>query len=440
MKSNPVVCVGASLVDLTFRCDQEPVPFTSNPSKMHRSPGGVVRNIAHHLALLNVPVQLVTILGDDPDGKWLLDQCKDAGIGVEHILLANETTGTFASIATPSGDLHIGAVTSEADRLLSIDFLASRSDVLRSAAVVIADCNLSVQALRWLMQFCNEHNVPLVVETVSIPKAHRLREALPGKLLLVKPNREELVMDVPAVGPGNRVPAEPATRDGCERVGERIGKVQSAAHRARDGEPFLAGVFRNRNREDRRRFWRAGREAVASRTARLARRAVRGKRLGREGAAQAHRDECDLSPVVEGLAEALRTRSGEPPARARAALPLAGGDDSRPGPRGERIAGGEDWRPERAALHAGGRMGRDQPLRRLARLQARHRRGAPPAHALHDLEAHRRAAHDAALRLAHARVVHRQAQPHQHAASGARPAQRNHLRRGRPCARATDAH
>ena len=128
------------------------------------------RNIAHHLALLNVPVQLVTILGDDPDGKWLLDQCKDAGIGVEHILLANETTGTFASIATPSGDLHIGAVTSETDRLLSIDFLASRSDVLRSAAVVIADCNLSVQALRWLMQFCNEHNVPLVVDAgIGLP-------------------------------------------------------------------------------------------------------------------------------------------------------------------------------------------------------------------------------------------------------------------------------
>ena len=194
MKNNPVVCVGASLVDLTFRCDQEPVPFTSNPSKMHRSPGGVVRNIAHHLALLNVPVQLVTILGDDPDGKWLLDQCKDAGIGVEHILFANETTGTFASIATPAGDLHIGAVTSETDRLLTIDFLASRSDVLRSAAVVIADCNLSVQALRWLMQFCNDNNVPLVVETVSIPKAYRLREALPGKLLLVKPNREELAV------------------------------------------------------------------------------------------------------------------------------------------------------------------------------------------------------------------------------------------------------
>lgn len=190
----PVVCVGASLVDLTFRCEQEPVLHTSNPSRLHRSPGGVVRNIAHHLALLGVPVELVTIFGNDPDGIWLANQCSEANIGLGSVLMAEEPTGTFASIATPAGDLHIGAVTSETDRLLTIEFFAQRAEVFRKASIVIADCNLSVEALRWLMRFCNEHNVPLVVETVSIPKARRLRDALPGKLLLVKPNREELAV------------------------------------------------------------------------------------------------------------------------------------------------------------------------------------------------------------------------------------------------------
>lgn len=190
----PVVCVGASLVDLTFRCDQDPVAFTSNPSRLHRSPGGVVRNIAHHLALLGVSVELVTVLGNDPDGQWLANQCSEAGIGLSSVMMADEPTGTFASIATPSGDLHIGAVSSETDRLFSLDFFSQRASVFRSASVVIADCNISVEMLRWLMRFCNENHVPLIVETVSIPKAKRLRDALPGKLLLVKPNREELAV------------------------------------------------------------------------------------------------------------------------------------------------------------------------------------------------------------------------------------------------------
>ena len=41
-RNESVVCVGASLVDLTFRCDATPVLNTSNPATMHRSPGGVV--------------------------------------------------------------------------------------------------------------------------------------------------------------------------------------------------------------------------------------------------------------------------------------------------------------------------------------------------------------------------------------------------------------
>ncbi|MBK8586379.1 MAG: hypothetical protein IPN88_13510 [Bacteroidetes bacterium] len=73
-RNESVVCVGASLVDLTFRCDATPVLNTSNPATMHRSPGGVVRNIAHGLSLLNIPVELITVLGDDPDGHWLSKQ------------------------------------------------------------------------------------------------------------------------------------------------------------------------------------------------------------------------------------------------------------------------------------------------------------------------------------------------------------------------------
>lgn len=192
--NKPVVCVGASLVDLTFRCDAAPVLNTSNPARMHRSPGGVVRNIAHHLSLLQIPVELITVLGDDVDGRWLSGQCEEVGISMKGTAWLDKPTGTFASIATPAGDLHIGAVSSETDVMLNTDFLQSRSEIILNASVVVADCNLSVNALKWLIKFCNENDVPLIVETVSVPKASRLRDALPGKLLLVKPNREELAV------------------------------------------------------------------------------------------------------------------------------------------------------------------------------------------------------------------------------------------------------
>jgi pseudouridine kinase len=189
-----VVCVGASLVDLTFRCENAPMTDTSNPARLHKSAGGVVRNIAHHLALLGIPVQLLTVLGKDSDGQWLSDQCSAAGIDMSRISFSEKPTGTFASIATPDGDLFIGAVSSETDDLLTTEFLIERESELASASIVVADCNLSVESLRWLISFCNRKDIPLIIETVSVPKSVRLKSALPGKLLLVKPNREELAV------------------------------------------------------------------------------------------------------------------------------------------------------------------------------------------------------------------------------------------------------
>jgi len=194
MPNSTIVCIGASLVDLTFRCEAEPVLHTSNPAELHRSPGGVVRNIAHHMALLGMPVELLSVFGNDPDGDWLAEQCRAGGIGINYVARATYPTGMFASVATPAGDLHIGAVTSETDRLLNIEFLEERAQLIQQASLAVADCNLSLEALRWLILFCERKSVPLIIETVSVPKAVRLREALPGKLLLVKPNREELAV------------------------------------------------------------------------------------------------------------------------------------------------------------------------------------------------------------------------------------------------------
>ena len=181
-------------MDITFRCEAEPILHTSNPSVMERSPGGVVRNIAHHLALLGIPVELLTVIGDDYEGKWLKQQCEAAGIGLQHTWQTQVRTGTFASITSPAGDLTIGAVTSETDVLLNADFIDERAEVIRKAALVVADCNLSTDTLRHLIGVCNGAGVPLIVETVSIPKAQRLKAALPGQLFLVKPNREELAV------------------------------------------------------------------------------------------------------------------------------------------------------------------------------------------------------------------------------------------------------
>ena len=107
---------------------------------MHRSPGGVVRNIAHHLAFGNAGWNCSRYSGRDPDGYWLERQCRDAGIGMEHIA-GRKRRPEPSRQSTPAGDLYIGAVTSDTDKLMTIDFMNERAQLIRSASVVIADCN-----------------------------------------------------------------------------------------------------------------------------------------------------------------------------------------------------------------------------------------------------------------------------------------------------------
>ena len=77
---NPVICIGAALVDDLFHATDPMLMHTTNEVTVTRSAGGVSRNIAHQLSLIDVPVQLISVFGNDADGDWLKKICRNTGI------------------------------------------------------------------------------------------------------------------------------------------------------------------------------------------------------------------------------------------------------------------------------------------------------------------------------------------------------------------------
>ena len=73
--SKPIICIGAAFVDELFHASEEMLLATSNNATVTKTAGGVSRNIAHQLALLGVPVQLISVFGNDSDGD-----CRQRGI------------------------------------------------------------------------------------------------------------------------------------------------------------------------------------------------------------------------------------------------------------------------------------------------------------------------------------------------------------------------
>ena len=192
MKSKLVVCIGAALVDEIF-ISQNPIHIgTSNPSNFSKSVGGVARNIAGLLAQLNHPIELITHFGNDSEGDWIIEKCREVGIGLKHSLQNEKSTGRFLALLHPNGELHTGASYSNIETEISPEFLESKTDFLQTAELLVIDCNLSKETIDWLLNFSMHNSIPIIVEPVSLSKSKKMKDANWNNVLLYTPNDMEL--------------------------------------------------------------------------------------------------------------------------------------------------------------------------------------------------------------------------------------------------------
>lgn len=192
MDSKLVICIGAALIDEIFTSNEMIHEGTSNPSNYKKSIGGVARNVAGLLAQLDQQVQLISHFGNDPEGKWLMDACLSAGIGLSHALQNEKPTGRYLALLHPNGELFTAASYSCIDTEITPAFLAGKTSFLKTASLLVIDCNLSADCIQWIVSFSAREHIPCIVEPVSVSKAKRLQHIELNNVLLFTPNTDEL--------------------------------------------------------------------------------------------------------------------------------------------------------------------------------------------------------------------------------------------------------
>lgn len=191
MKDGCAVVVGGVNIDICGRPSLPPVPRDSNPGRVISSLGGVGRNIAHNMALLGMPVALLTALGDDHNALRVEASCAALGIDLSHALrLPGETTSTYLFITDHRGEMELAVSDMEIYRHLTPQYLEAQLPLLNAAPLVVADANIPAPSLAFLAQHCT---APLFVDPVSTAKAEKLRPIL-GRLHTLKPNRLEAAL------------------------------------------------------------------------------------------------------------------------------------------------------------------------------------------------------------------------------------------------------
>jgi pseudouridine kinase len=190
--TNPVICIGAALVDELFHATDKMLLATTNDAIVTKTAGGVSRNISHQLALLGVPVQLISVVGNDSDGDWLKQVCTAAGVKLDAIITRTGLSGKYTGILNVDGSLFSAFLTNAANHLITPEHLSKHIDLLKTASYLLADANISVDTAQWLLAFSNETGIPFVLEPVSVPPAKKFKEVNLQGLHLITPNEDEL--------------------------------------------------------------------------------------------------------------------------------------------------------------------------------------------------------------------------------------------------------
>ena len=168
--------IGGANVDLSATLYDAFIAADSNPGHIDIGYGGVARNIAHNLALLGARTQLLTVFGGDLFGGLLHDYCKQQGMDVHLSERENALrSGVYLCINNHGVEMIAAVADTECIRAITPEWLSKRSGEINLSDFVVADTNISEDAIRWLME---NVTAPLFIDGVSTTKAHRVVNAL----------------------------------------------------------------------------------------------------------------------------------------------------------------------------------------------------------------------------------------------------------------------
>ncbi|MGF3104349.1 carbohydrate kinase [Rossellomorea sp. DUT-2] len=179
-KKNGITCIGGANIDRKLQLNGKLIPETSNPAKTEQSSGGVARNIAENLGRLGKQANLITVVGEDTEGSFLLSHTKSfADVSASQRLL-NESTGAYSAILDEEGEMLFALADMNIYESVDIGFIDKRWGLISSSEMVLLDTNFPEDVLKYIIRRCQTEGVPLTIIPVSEPKVLKLPTSLEG--------------------------------------------------------------------------------------------------------------------------------------------------------------------------------------------------------------------------------------------------------------------
>lgn len=211
-----ILCVGGANIDRKAKTKEDVRFYSSNPVTIREACGGVARNVAENLRMLDCNVSLLSAVGEDKEGEWLLADAKRKGIDVSSVWqLPAERTGSYTALLNGKGEMVVSMADMHIYERVSPEMLEEKWPHFMAAQAVFLDTNLPSVCIESILMRCSQQHIPVFIDPVSSAKASKLPADLTAVDVLL-PNREEA-----EVLAGMRIESLQDCQQACRRLHDR---------------------------------------------------------------------------------------------------------------------------------------------------------------------------------------------------------------------------
>ena len=201
----PIVIVGSVTMDMVTLTPQ--IPRTGQTvigTSFTTTPGGKGANQAVAAARLGYPVQMIGKVGDDAYGPQLIENLHQAEVDTSGMGTASGSSGLAPIFLSHDGQNSI-VVVPGANGTVDSAFVNARTEMLRSAGMVLCQLELPLATIESTLALCTQLGVPVMLDPAP---AAKLPDSVWPRIAWLTPNESEAALYV-----GDNQPVEKSAKD-----------------------------------------------------------------------------------------------------------------------------------------------------------------------------------------------------------------------------------
>ena len=184
-----VSVIGGLNIDLQGSSVNPLVFNDSNPGEIVMSAGGVGRNIAENISKLNINSKLLSYVGNDALGDFVVNKSRLSGVDTSFIKKHSHLpTSQYLSVLDDNNDMLVSISDMRIIEEMTIQDIDKWNLTIEQSSAIVVDTNIPIPVIEYLTD--KYSNIPLFLDPVSFAKTSKILKLI-GRFHTVKPNRLE---------------------------------------------------------------------------------------------------------------------------------------------------------------------------------------------------------------------------------------------------------